>query len=329
MEKRELQKMKLSEFYPNDEFVYTIEGIQFSRDYQKIDNGELYIDEDRNLYYKGDSSSSPVLLRTDVGEWIYFNDKKIIYSASDLDNIGDAIYICIVDIFGNSIASGTLTQFGLVYKKDGLIIKEDPNQRENIIFELNSSQTPVMYWDDSFSIPFYYPYSDFLYDKFFDYDGNYLEEYTKNNFMQKFLRDLIFSFVNCPIAPSGLTSQQIKTFDALEKIRFGTSKITFDFVDQIIEVTEEGNISDKYAVRGYQKLKKLFIAHGVNDNLVKPLLNVMVVNRSGEFGRRSSRWVSLVNAKRIATIAKNNKDSFKNIVSDITLLWENMSAISK
>lgn len=43
--------MKLSEFYPNEEFVYTIEGIQFSRDYQKIDNGELYIDEERNLYY--------------------------------------------------------------------------------------------------------------------------------------------------------------------------------------------------------------------------------------------------------------------------------------
>lgn len=321
--------MRLSEFYSEENFYYSIDGILFPRYSQKTENGELYIDEERNLYYRDNASASSVLLNTDVGEWIYFNDKKIICSASDLDNIGDAIYICITDICGNPIASGTLTLFGLVYKRDSLIIKEDSNQKENIIFELNNPQTPVMYWDDSFSIPFFYPHSDFLYNKFYDYDGNYLEEKTKRTFIQMFLRELIYSFVSCPIAPSGLTSQQKKTLDALEKIRFGATKVTFDIVDQIIEILECGNISDKYAVRGYQKLKKVFISHGVNDNLVKPFLNVMIVNRSGEFGRRSSKWISLVNAQRIATIAKNNKESFKNIVADIALLRENMHAISK
>lgn len=321
--------MKLSEFYPNEEFVYTIEGIRFSRDYKKIDSGELYVDEERNLYYKGVSSSSPVLLRTDVGEWIYFNETKIVCSASDLDNSGDAIYICVVDIQGNLIASGSLTQFGLVYTRNGQVIKEDPGQNETVIFELNSPQSPVMYWDDSFSIPYYYPYSDFLYNKFYDYDGNFLEDKTHSAFLQMFLRDLIYSFVKCPIGPYGLTLQQKKTLDELDKIRFGTTKVTFDVVDKIVALAEDGNISDKYAIRGYQIIKRLFISHGIKDNLVNPMLNIMAISRSGEFGRRSHKWISLVNAKRIEIIAKNTRDEFKNIVSDISRLREYMSAITR
>jgi len=320
--------MKLSEFYSNEEFLYTIESIQFSRDYKKIDSGELYIDEERNLYYKGVSSSSPVLLRTDVGEWIYFNETKIVCSASDLDNSGDAIYICVVDIQGNLIASGSLTQFGLVYARNGQIIREDPNQTETVIFELNSPQSPVMYWDDSFSLPFYYPYSDFLYNKFYDYDGVFLEDKTKNAFLQMFLRDLIYSFVNCPIGPSGLTGQQKKALDALDEIRFGTTKVTYDVVDRIISIAEEGNISDKFAVKGYQMIKKLFVSHGINDCLVKPMLNIMAIGRSGEFGRRSHKWISLVNAKRIKSIAKRSKGNFCNIVTDISLLRKEMRNIA-
>ena len=320
--------MKLSEFYPNEEFVYTIEGIQFSRDYKKIDSGELYIDEERNLYYKGVSSSSPVLLRTDVGEWIYFNDTKIVCSASDLDNSGDAIYICVVDIQGNLIASGSLTQFGLVYTRNDQIIREDPNQTETVIFELNSPQSPVMYWDDSFSLPFYYPHSDFLYNKFYDYDGVFQEDKTKSAFLQMFLRDLIYSFVNCPIGPLGLTGQQKKALDKLDEIRFGTTKVTYDVVDRIISIAEEGNISDKYAVKGYQMIKKLFVSHGINDCLVKPMLNIMAISRSGEFGRRSHKWISLINAKRIKAIAKRSKGNFCNIVTDISLLRKEMRNIA-
>lgn len=319
--------MRLSEFYNEENFHYTIDDILFSRDSQKTENGELYVDEERNLYYRGNSSSSPVLLRTDVGEWFYFNDEKIICSSSDLDNTGNSTYICILDIHGNYIASGTLTQYGLIYSKGNLIVKEDSEQKETIIFELSSDKTPVMYWDESFSIPFYYPYSDFLYNKFYDYNGNYLEDDTKQYFLHMFLRDLICSFIKCPIGPSGLTSQQKKTLDKLDKIRFGTTKVTFDVVDKIIALAEDGNISDRYAVRGYQIIKRLFISHGINDNLVKPLLNIMAISRSGEFGRRSYKWISIVNAKRIETIAKKSRGNFKDIVFDIALLRENMSAI--
>lgn len=319
--------MKLSEFYQDEKFSYTVDGFQFPRIYQKTENGELFLDEDSNLYYKGTSSPSPVLLHTDVGEWIYFNETKIVCSASDLDNSGDAIYVCIVDIKGNLIVSGSLTQFGLVYTRNGQIIKEDPNQTETVIFELNSPQSPVMYWNDSFSLPFYYPYSDFLYNKFYDYDGVFLEDKTKSAFLQMFLRDLIYSFVNCPIGLSGLTGQQKKALDKLDEIRFGTTKVTYDVVDRIISIAEEGNISDKYAVKGYQMIKKLFVLHGINDSLVKPMLNIMAISRSGEFGRRSYKWISILNAKRIETIAKKSRDDFKNIMLDIALLRENMSAV--
>lgn len=321
--------MKLSEFYINEKFSYIVDGIRFSRDFLTTENGELYVDEERNLYYREASSSSSALLRSEVGEWIYFNDNKIICTASDLDNSFDAIYVCIVDIQGNLLTSGTLTQFGLVYSRDNQIIKEDPVQNETVIFELNSSETPVMYWDNSFSIPFYYPHSDFLYNKFYDYDGNYLKDKTEKTFVEMFLRDIIYAFVHCPIDFSGLTLQQRETFEEFDKIRFGSSKVTYEVVERIISLAEEMNISDRHAVKGYQKIKRVFLSHDVTDNLVKPLLNIMVVNRSGEFGRRSSKWTSLVNAKRIETIAKKSKGNFKNIVSDITLLWESMSAISK
>lgn len=319
--------MKLSEFYQDEKFSYNVDGFHFPRIHQKTENGELFLDEDSKLYYKGTSSSSAALLRTDVDEWMYFNDGKIICTASDLDNSFDATYVCIVNIQGDFLASGTLTRFGLVYSRENLIIKEDPEQNETVVFELASSESPVMYWDDSFSIPFYYPYSDFLYNKFYDYDGNFLEDKTKNNFLQMFLRELIYSFVNCPIGPSGLTGQQKKALDKLDEVRFGTTKVTYDVVDKIISIAEEGNISDKYAVKGYKMIKELFILHGINDNLLKPMLNIMAISRSGEFGRRSCKWISIVNAKRIVTIAKNSRDDFKNILFDIGLLRENMSAI--
>lgn len=311
--------MKLSEFY----------GVEVSYNVLKTENGELYLDKQSSLYYRETSASLPVLLRTDVGEWFYLNDEKIICSSSDLDNIGDSIYICILDTFGNTMASGSLTQYGLIYTRDNLIIKEDSKQKETIIFELSSNKTPVMYRDESFSIPFYYPYSDFLYEKYYDYDENYLEHETKQKFLQKFLRELIYSFTNCPMGPSGLTGQQKKALDKLDDIRFGTTKITSDVVDKIISIAEEGNISDKYAVKGYQMIKKLFVLHGINDCLVKPMLNIMAIGRSGEFGRRSHKWISLVNAKRIETIAKKSRGDFKRILFDIVLLRENMSATTK
>lgn len=128
-------RMRLSEFYTKEKFYYKIDGVRISRDLIKTKNGELYVDEDRNLYYKV-NSSSPTLLHTDVGEWIYFNDNKIICESYHFDDSFGTNYICIVDIYGNIQALGAITQFGFVYSKDNHIIKEDSNQNETVIIEL-------------------------------------------------------------------------------------------------------------------------------------------------------------------------------------------------
>ena len=128
-------RMRLSEFYTKEKFYYKIDGVRISRDLINTKNGELYVDEDRNLYYK-ENSSSPTLLRTDVGEWLYFNDNKILCESSNFDDSFVPGYICIVDIYANIQASGAITQFGLVYAKDNHIIKEDSNQNETVIIEL-------------------------------------------------------------------------------------------------------------------------------------------------------------------------------------------------
>ena len=320
-------RMRLSEFYTKEKFYYKIDGVRISRDLIKTKNGELYVDEDRNLYYK-ENSSSPTLLHTDVGEWIYFNDNKIVCESYHFDDSFDTNYICVVDIHGNIQASGAITQFGFVYSKDNHIIKEDSNQNETVIIELNSSEIPVMYYDESFSISFYYPHSNFIYSKLYDYNGNYLKKETETTFLKMFLRDLIYAFTNCPIEPNGLIEQQKSALSQLDKIRFGTSKITYEIIDRIISVLEEGQILNKNAARGYQIIKKLFISYDIKDNLVKPLLNIMVVNQSGEFTRRTTKWISLINAKRIESIARKSKGDFKNIVYDIEQLWENMRVIS-
>jgi len=86
---------------------------------------------------------------------------------------------------------------------------------------------------------------------------------------------------------------------------------------------------NKYSVKGYQIIRKIFIKHGLKDDLVLPLLNVMAIERSGDFGRLSSKWISLTNAKRIEKIAKKSKKEFKKIIYDINLLWEKMTNIYK
>lgn len=323
--------MRLSEFYTNEIFYHKIDGYLLSRDTCKTENGELYVDEDRRLYYRAASSSSDVLLCHNVGEWIYFNDRKIVCSLHYIDNAWDEICVRIVDIHGETTFFGSLTQHGLVYAKDDEIVKENSKQEVSVVFKLQSSKTPIMFWDDSFSVPFYYPHSKFLYEKYYDYDGNYLEEKTKEHFLQLFIREFAFAFLK-PFPLTGtvaesLSVRQNKIFNELDQIRFGTTKITYELIDHIVSLTEDMGLSDKYTVKGYQIIKNLFIKHGIKDNLVKPLLNVMTINRSGEFGRISLRWISLTNAKRIEKIAKKSKGDFKNIIYDIELLWENMERI--
>lgn len=186
--------MKLSDFYTNEKFYYIINGISFPCTSYKTENGESYVDEERNLFYKENSLKSSVLLCSDVGEWIYFNDNKIVCSLYYIDNAWDEIYVRIVDIQKNATFPGSLTKHGLVYARDNKIIKENSKQEVTVIFKLQSSKTPIMFWEDSFSVPFYYPHSKFLNEKYYDYDGNYLEEKRKSIFCDYLSVYLLFHF---------------------------------------------------------------------------------------------------------------------------------------
>lgn len=149
--------------------------------------------------------------------------------------------------------------------------------------------------------------------------------------MRLFIRVFAFSFLK-PFPLTGtiaesLSVQQSKLFNELDQIRFGTRKITYDLIERITSLTEEMQLSDNYTVRGYKIIKKVLIENDITDNLVKPLLNIMPINRSAEFGRISLRWLSLTNAKRKEKIARKSKAEFKNIIYDIELLWEKMKVV--
>lgn len=326
-------KMKLSEFYTQEKFYYSIDGRSVYRDSIKTPRGELYVDDERDLYYKENRSDSPVFLRGDVGEWIYFNDDKIICSSFYSYSPFYSPNICIVDTCGNHIASGVLNEFGFIYTKNNKVIKETPNQEEYIIFELESNSSPVFFNDTSFTTVYYYPHSDFLYTKFYDYNGNYLEAQTKDHFVQMVLRDLIYGFIkHIPIKDGVLdvTDEQMVKYKLLEKLRFETksTQVNFDLIDHIIGIIQEMGQVNEYAVKGYQIIKKAFNHHGIKENLILPLLNIMTIERSGDFGRRSYKWISITNAKRIDKIAAKSKHEFKDIIYNIELLWENMKIVS-
>lgn len=325
--------MKLTEFYLNGRQNDGVSEPEIYPDYIKTNNGELYVDEERDLYYKANTSDIEVMLCGDVGEWTYLNDEKIICSPYYLDSVGDATHIRIVDIRGNQKASGTLTQYGLVYRYGNYIIKEDSEQKSKIIFELQNSKNMVDYWDDSFSLVMIYPHSNIIYHKFYDYDGNYLESKTNNQFVYLVWRELNYAFINHQVfwkllSKDNFSVQQRNTLDEIEHLMFDSTSITYETLDQIILLLEEIELSDKYAVQGYKRLKDILALHNIKDELEKPLLNIMVLNQSGEFGRRTHKWISLTNARRIEKIAKISRGKFKSIICDIDLLWKNMKAVS-
>ena len=329
---RRLSKVKLSEFYSKGQQRCDVTDRELYPDYIKIENGELYVDEERDLYYKSSNSNIDILLCSDVGEWKYFDDQKIVCAPYYLDSVGDANYIRIVDISGNQKASGTLTQFGLVYRADNYIIKENSEQETQIIFDLQGSQNVVEYWDDSFSIVMSYPHSNIMYNKFYDYDGNYLESKTNNQFIYLVWRELKYAFINHRLfsellSKDSFSVRQRNTLSEIEHIIFESKSITYETLERIISLIEDIGFADKYAVQGYKKIKEILVAHNINNEIVKPLLNIMILNQSGEFGRRTHKWISLMNTRRLEKMAERSQEEFKNIIYDIDLLWEKMKTV--
>lgn len=326
--------MKLTEFYLSREQNGGVPENEIYPDFIKTKNGELYVDEERDLYYKSNNSDADVLLCRDVGEWKYFDDEKIVCASYYMDSVGDASHIRIIDIWGNQKASGVLARLGMVYRMDNYIVKENSEQEIKIILDLQDSQSTIEYWEDSFSVVMSYPHSSIMYHRFYDYDGNYLEPKTNTRFVYLAWMELKYAFINhrvfwALLSKDAFSVKQRDALDEIEQLIFNSASITYEALDRIVFLLEEIGLSDKYAVRGYKRVKDILVSHNINDELEKTLLNIMVLNQSGEFGRENHKWISLTNARRIEKIAKMSDENFKNIIYDIDLLWKNMTAVSE
>ncbi len=325
--------MKLSEFYEKEKFYININGFSFYRDYITIEEGELFVDEERRLYYRETPTGGTTLIHTDVGEWIYLNNNKIICSSFYLEDIGEATHIVVVNIKGEIISSGVLTPSGLVYTKNNTLIKEDPFQHFTQIYDLADCKSPIMFYNDAFLIPRYYPHSDFLYCEFFDYNGNFLKEKTSEFFQNIFLQHFIYSFLKIKdffeaVRKNKFTEEQKKAVDALRMLREQPEKITYELIGYIIDLCFKTGCADNFAVSGYLKIKKHLINNEIYDNLLKPLLNIMVINQSGDFGRRNTKFVSSTIAKKIIRATKGRTETLYKIIFNIDLLWNCMQEMN-
>lgn len=324
--------MKLSEFYNKEKFYINIDGFSFSRDHIITEYGELFVDEEIRLYYRDASTGITTLIYTDVGEWIYLNDNKIICSPYYSDDMDEATHIVIVDIKGDIVSSGALTPFGLIYTKNTALIKEDSTQHSTEIYDFTNCNTPIMFYNDAFLIPRYYPHSDFLYCEFFDYNGNFLKERTNEFFQNVFLQHFLYSFLKLhdffeALTKDKLTEEQKKAVHTLYMLREQPKKITYELIDYIIDLCFKTGYADNFAVSGYLKIKKHLINNGIYDELLKPLLNIMVINQSGEFGRKNTKFVSSTIAKKIIQAIKYKIEEPNVIITNIDLLWEYMKGV--
>ena len=110
-------------------------------------------------------------------------------------------------------------------------------------------------------------------------------------------------------------------------LREQPKKITYELIDYIIDLCFKTGYADNFAVSGYLKIKKHLINNGIYDELLKPLLNIMVINQSGEFGRKNTKFVSSTIAKKIIQAINYKIEEPNVIITNIDLLWEYMKGV--
>ncbi len=321
--------MKLSDVYGKEKFHIFIDGFSFPILSKKIESGELYLDEEGCLNYKASSSSCSAVIAYDIGEWIYIDDNKILVQYS----FTNEPFFQIVDIKGNIVGSGIITPTkSLLYKKNKRIIRES-NNIESIVMELPSKKSIVMFDDDSFYMLKCHPCSNFMYHKYFDENGNYLLEKTKTHFMWLLMRDIVYIFIDSKKYFSVMENEDLYKenkifYDKLHAIESDTQRLTYEIIDEIIDLLRTMGALNKYSYSSYEKIKQLLYKAKIHNDIEIPILNIFSLNMSGKYGRSSARFSS----KNITTRLKKlyntfGPEDFNSFVYDAKKLNKHMDDI--
>ena len=91
--------MTIIDLYGDEAFYTTIDGIKMQKFYEKLPEGELYLQDEKLLFIKDGKEK---VLSSHVGVWKVINDKHIIFSWGLFDKI-DNNYVKVVKEIAESM----------------------------------------------------------------------------------------------------------------------------------------------------------------------------------------------------------------------------------
>ncbi len=321
-------KLQLSDVFGEEKIYNQIQGHKIHKTSFLTPNGEIYLN-DVDLKYKDFSSHKVTFLAEEVGEWIYIDDSQILFQYYHEYEP----YFCIVDIKGKRIGSGIITQSkSLLYKQGTQIIRES-NGEKTIVMELNCEDIACSFDDDSFYLIKYYPCSEFTYNKYYDENGGYLKDKTEKHFMWLLMRDIVYIFIDSKKYFSIMENEDLYKenkifYDKLHAIESDTQRLTYEVIDEIIDLLRTIGALNRYSYSSYEKVKQLLYNAKIYNDIEIPILNIFSLNMSGKYGRSSARFSSNNITTRLKKLYNTfGPEDFKLFVYDAKKLNKYMDDI--
>lgn len=308
--------MRLSDVYGKDAIYNLISGHYFLKSSQKTNDGELFAEEDKLLYK--DKNGNNRIVAEDVDEWILRSDLLILYQLQ----FHDEPTFWITNLIGERLGNGIILKSKeLLYTIADKVFLENPSGDKKLIMTLPSDKTPIMFDDDGFYLLQGFPYSDLIYHKCYDKEGNYLSEPTEKAFRQQLMRDLECTFLhwkklNEATKNSDVPEWKRQIYHSLQELR-EEPILTYETIDKIIELATKAELIDEFSVTSYRKIEELLHYVGIENELEVPILNIISLNRTGEYGRISTRFSSYRISEMLFKIYRwVGSETFKKILYD-------------
>ena len=185
----------------------------------------------------------------------------------------------------------------------------------------NTYGVSPIYSEDFFSITYHYPHSTFYFYNTYDYEGNLLKEKFQADFEDIILYYTFAYKLKKDIDIDCITDEQIDLYNKLAEIRNDGNSDFKSKLEKSLKILKEADSLNTKEVKKYLRIIALLNKYSIV-NLSLAMLNIMVINQSGEFGRKNN-FCSLKNSKIIDRMGKVYGKEFEKILTDINLFWIN------
>ena len=286
--------------------------------YEKTNAGEFFTGDNFDLFFCETGDFTAKKIADSVGEWFCLNEETVIYR----DCLDDASFFFIIDKNGDCLRHGVITEDKhLLYVEGKYVMKEDARGNAYSIIECPRENCFTLA-DKGLIYIQREPCgeTDLIYVNIYDYCGNYLEKETREKFIYSLLRDIQFSFYREEIRLKLLKDDFLAiraSYKALLEFFERCTDISLETIDKIVEFCTEFDLINSHSAYAYKRLKALFLSLGLTDHIEQPVVNVMSLNRCGEFCRGNTKFASVDFVKKLCALRKHIGDEcFRDLLYD-------------